>query len=595
MKRNIFVLIALLLSGTIFASYLVSCGGGGGGGSGSGGTTPLSNAKDITAFSFTSPPATGTISQTAKAILVNVPSGTNVTALVAEFSVTGSSLTVGNAVQTSGVTPNDFTSPVIYTVTAADGSMQNYLVTVRAGALPAQWARTVTAGGIYSYFTGVSVASDGSVYAAGGITGTDTYDFGNSVTTAGAYNNDHIVLVKYNSSGVAQWARTMIAGSSDSDLNSVSVASDGSVYAAGDINGTGTYDFGNSVTTAGTYSYTNILLVKYNSSGVAQWARTVTAGDERSRFQSVSVASDGSVYAAGDISGTGTYDFGNKVTAAGTNVDANIILVKYNSSGVAQWARTTTAGSDLSQFASVSVAPDGSVYAAGGFSGTGGTYDFGNSVTASGTYGGGNIILVKYNSSGVPQWARTLTAGNAESDFNSVIVSSDGSVYAVGGISGTGTYDFGNSVTAAGTSGSGNIILVKYNSSGVVQWARTVTAGSDRSTFYSVSVAVDGSVYAAGSIYGIGTYDFGNSVTAAGTSGGENIVLVKYNSSGVPQWAQTMAAGSDDSDYNSVLAASDGSVYASGGITGTGTCNFGNSVTAAGTSSNSSIVLLKYY
>ena len=56
------------------------------------------------------------------------------------------------------------------------------------------------------------------------------------------------------------------------------MASDGSVYAAGCIDGTGTYNFGNSVTAAGTYSGYNIVLVKYNSSGVAQWARTVTAG-----------------------------------------------------------------------------------------------------------------------------------------------------------------------------------------------------------------------------------------------------------------------------------------------------------------------------
>ena len=57
--------------------------------------------------------------------------------------------------------------------------------------------------------------------------------------------------------------------------------------------------------------------MKYNSSGVAQWAQTVTAGSRSSDFNSVSVASDGSVYAAGYISGTGTYNFGNSVTATG--------------------------------------------------------------------------------------------------------------------------------------------------------------------------------------------------------------------------------------------------------------------------------------
>ena len=98
----------------------------------------------------------------------------------------------------------------------------------------------------------------------------------------------------------------------------------------------------------------------------AQWAETVTVGSSRSRFIDVSVASDGSVYAAGYI-GTGTFNFGNNVTAAGTyrDRDANVLLVKYNRYGVAQWARTVTAGTNYSEFSSVSVASDGSVYAAG--------------------------------------------------------------------------------------------------------------------------------------------------------------------------------------------------------------------------------------
>ena len=156
---------------------------------------PPSSANAITAFSFINL-APGTIGQSEKTILVNVPSGTDVTALIATFATSGSSVTVGSTVQMSGVTPNDFTSPVIYTVTAADGSSQNYIVTVRAGALPAQWARSVTAGSSGSGFLGVSVASDGSVYAAGSIGGTDTHDFGNSVTAAGA-GIGNIVLVKY--------------------------------------------------------------------------------------------------------------------------------------------------------------------------------------------------------------------------------------------------------------------------------------------------------------------------------------------------------------------------------------------------------------
>jgi len=88
----------------------------------------LNPAKAITAFSLNS--VTGTINETAKTIAVTMPYGTNVTALVATFSTTGVSVKVGSTLQISGTTPNNFTSPVTYTVTAADATTQDYTVTV---------------------------------------------------------------------------------------------------------------------------------------------------------------------------------------------------------------------------------------------------------------------------------------------------------------------------------------------------------------------------------------------------------------------------------------------------------------------------------
>jgi hypothetical protein len=102
-------------------------------------TVALSPAKDITAFEFTSAldgtagvtfDAIGTISGTS--ISVYVPYGTDLTALVATFTTTGASVAVGSTQEQSGVTANDFTNPVSYVVTAADGSTQTYSVTVAA-------------------------------------------------------------------------------------------------------------------------------------------------------------------------------------------------------------------------------------------------------------------------------------------------------------------------------------------------------------------------------------------------------------------------------------------------------------------------------
>ena len=93
-------------------------------------TIALSSSKFLTSFGFTSPPVTGTVNEATKTVAVTVPNGTNVTALVADFASTGTSVKVGTIVQVSGATANNFTTPVTYTVTAEDGSMQNYTVTV---------------------------------------------------------------------------------------------------------------------------------------------------------------------------------------------------------------------------------------------------------------------------------------------------------------------------------------------------------------------------------------------------------------------------------------------------------------------------------
>jgi hypothetical protein len=86
--------------------------------------------KAITAFGFVSPLIAGTIDQSAKTISVRVPEGTAIRSLTATFTITGVSVTIGSVPQVSGLTVNDFSSPLVYTVTAQDGSTADYTVTV---------------------------------------------------------------------------------------------------------------------------------------------------------------------------------------------------------------------------------------------------------------------------------------------------------------------------------------------------------------------------------------------------------------------------------------------------------------------------------
>jgi hypothetical protein len=79
----------------------------------------------ITAFSFADPAAIGVVDPDTKTIDVRVPFNTVVTNLVPEITVSP-----GAAVSPASRVARDFTDPVTYTVTAADGSVQAYEVTV---------------------------------------------------------------------------------------------------------------------------------------------------------------------------------------------------------------------------------------------------------------------------------------------------------------------------------------------------------------------------------------------------------------------------------------------------------------------------------
>jgi len=85
-------------------------------------TTP-STETDFNSFSFTQQTGAAAIDAGNHTIQIEVQLGTSVTNLVATFTLSSGASAVANSnAQVSGITVNDFTAPVIYTVTAEDGS-----------------------------------------------------------------------------------------------------------------------------------------------------------------------------------------------------------------------------------------------------------------------------------------------------------------------------------------------------------------------------------------------------------------------------------------------------------------------------------------
>jgi uncharacterized repeat protein (TIGR02543 family) len=140
----------------------------------------LSSAKEITSYKFEaaanaalSSDVIGSVDSGTHTVALTVPFGTDLTALVATFELsTSAAAKIGSTDQVSGTTANDFTSPVTYTVTAEDGSTQDWVVTVTVAIGPLHHF-TIT-GYPATVIAGVAFASDVVVTA---------YDADNNVKT----------------------------------------------------------------------------------------------------------------------------------------------------------------------------------------------------------------------------------------------------------------------------------------------------------------------------------------------------------------------------------------------------------------------------
>jgi hypothetical protein len=389
-----------------------------------------------------------------------------------------------------------------------------------------QWFLTTTASQ-FSVFGAATITSDENIYAVGTQISTGAYDYGNGVIISGPSTNENAVIVKFDSSGNAQWGRTVLGAVNTHNYYGVASNGNNEIYACGTIRGSSPFDFGNGVVISGGYpsGAAALIVAKYDSSGVVQWARTETGSSfiGNSLANTVAVnASDGAVYVVGLMYtvGSATHDFGNGLTVVTNGLSTSIAyILKYDSLGNAQWFTAgyqTSYSSGEHKFLGVAISLDGYVYAVGVL-GNPPTLFFGNGVSINGgAFASEQVLIVKFDSFGVAQWAKTISSGYY-CLFNAVSLGSDGNIYAVGRMYGTGLYDFGNGVTIAGGVNDYNEMIVAYSPNGTTLWARTTLSGTSFSIGVGIAVTNPTKFYTSGYMGGINV-GFNGTVVDAGTN-----------------------------------------------------------------------------
>jgi hypothetical protein len=421
-----------------------------------------------------------------------------------------------------------------------------------------------------------------------------------------------LYLVKYNPSGIAQWAAGFGVPTSTPIPGQIAFDSMNNIYITGRyvntsittlLDASGNTQINSTITLPTTVnaSVSNMFLIKYNPSGVTQWATALKCNNtvNGTTGNSIQIDSSDNLYIIGDyrqdainvsiLDASGNGQVNSTIILPPVNSPRGYII-KYNINGISQWT-TYIPSVGSSSILKVLLDASSNLYVTG-------VYSSGTNFTLLDASGNGQIIsslgitlpassatlaifLIKYNSNGVAQWATYFLSGG-NSQGSSLILDSNMNIYLVGyynisttvtlqDVSGSG--QTASSITLPDASGVGiNVCLVKYNTAGIVQWA-TYIRGTGNDIGRDIAIDSSDNVYITGDYTSTaqitlqdasGNGQAASSITIPSATGEvSNVFLVKYNSNGITQWATYIAGNLTDQGF-SIFIDSSNRIYITG-------------------------------
>ncbi len=311
-----------------------------------------------------------------------------------------------------------------------------------------EWAKS-DGGPINVDASSVAVAADGSLRVAGMLESGAVFGDGELTETTimlpTSPPQSAIWLARYDADGSFGWIRH--AGGNAPGFNGgegVAQAPDGHFLLTGYIASSATFGQGEPTeTTLSSAGGNDAFLAWYDAAG--NFVRARHAGSSSvDEGQSVVATSDSGALLTGRFSGSATFGAGDPnqtVLAASGSLNAQEAFVaRYDAQGALVWA--TSAGGDYFDTGTdISVSPDGDVVVVGHFSGNNSTAEFGAGQMCATTVSthSSDAFVAKYQADGALRWVRSTKgqAGSAFTDARGLGVATDGSIRAVGSLSGT--------------------------------------------------------------------------------------------------------------------------------------------------------------
>lgn len=371
--------------------------------------------------------------------------------------------------------------------------------TVFSQTVQQQWVRSYNGSrSIADMPSAMAVDRFGNVYVTGAANHFGCL-FGCSFSTE--FADEDYITIKYNAAGVQQWAVRYNGTANEQDMsNAVAVDFSGNVYVTG-------------ISLEGN-SNPNITTIKYNTSGVQQWIASYDGAQNLEQGNAIALDAAGNVY----VTGFKSTDPSNVNTT-------DIVTIKYNASGVQQWASSFDGPSNSDQPKNIAVDLLGNVYVGGRSIITTATIEIpGPGSTTAG-------VVLKYDPQGNLLWVNR-TSG----EVNDMAIDAVGNVYVTD-----------NKFTA-----NSDYETIKYNTNGVLQWDAQYNGAANKSD-QSAAIALDllGNVYVTGfSVNEHNTADY---------------ATVKYDANGVQQWVAIYNGPADKDDLPQDVGADIfGNIYVTG-------------------------------
>lgn len=210
-----------------------------------------------------------------------------------------------------------------------------------------QWAKAVTAGGMFIKNNDVDVDNAGNIYFTGYFSGQTDFDPNSGVQNLNATGNTQdIFIAKWDMNGNYIWAKKV--GGNYIDVGyAIRVDNNGSVYYAGNFAGTVDFDPGSATTNLISGTNARAFISKLDASGNFIWAKDHGASGSSCIHWDLQLDKEENAYTTGYFYGAPDFDpSSSSMVLTAPNLNTDSYILKTDSMGLTKWVKHLTGSGD---------------------------------------------------------------------------------------------------------------------------------------------------------------------------------------------------------------------------------------------------------